>query len=267
MGHIGRACLFAARGKRRAAREELERAERLDRAYALEYRAILTASPFAPPPADELRSLRAEIAGWNAPGARADASTPLWLDPHAGLHPAIRTYILGLLDAALGETASALARSEELASFPSPPESRCFVQALSRCLVAHAARADGDHERSLAILEGPGMETSFYLAIWSPFFSLDLERFVRADLLERAGRHEEALVWYGTFSENALADLVYLAPSDVRRGEILERLGRAADAAWHYDRFLRLWRDCDEELKPVADDVSRRLVRLRDGES
>jgi tetratricopeptide (TPR) repeat protein len=263
LGHISRACFLAARGKRQAAAVDFEAAERMDRAYALEYRALVSASPFAPLSTEALDALRTEVLNWEATEDRADASSGMWVDPHAGLHPVIRIYILGILDAALGDAASVRRRAAELSAWASPVESRGVVSALSKCLLAHAARAEGDYAQALAILEGPGLETNFYLAIWSPFFSLDHERFVRADLLERVGRSEEALAWYSSFAESGFADLIYQAPSDVRRGEILERLGRKEAAAEHYARFVLLWRTCDPDLAPILEDVQGRLHRLQ----
>jgi hypothetical protein len=59
---------------------------------------------------------------------------------------------------------------------------------------------------------------------------------------------------------------IYLAPAHLREGEIYEKLGRPAQAADHYARFIELWKDCDPELRPTMEEARRRLARLRVGE-
>ena len=96
----------------------------------------------------------------------------------------------------------------------------------------------------------------------SLFFSQALERYTRAELLAAAGRDQEAILWFNTFATGSSRDLIYLAPSHLRRGEIYERLGDADRAAEHYERFIELWRDCDPELRPLVTYAAERLTLL-----
>jgi hypothetical protein len=86
---------------------------------------------------------------------------------------------------------------------------------------------------------------------------------VRAELLHELGRDDEALRWYSTFGENSVYDLVYLAPSIYRQGQIYDGRGEKALAAERYSRFLELWRNCDTEFRPLTSDASLRLAALR----
>jgi hypothetical protein len=97
----------------------------------------------------------------------------------------------------------------------------------------------------------------------SPYYSQGLERFAYASLLEASGRLEDAALWYGSFSASSIFDLVFLAPSHIRRGAIAERLGHPAEARRHYEAALKLWGDCDLELRPLTDSASARLAALR----
>jgi hypothetical protein len=97
----------------------------------------------------------------------------------------------------------------------------------------------------------------------SPYYSQGLERFIYASLLEAAGRLEDAAHWYGSFSASSIFDLVFLAPSHLRRGSIAERLGQPAESRRHYEAALVLWSGCDAELRPLADDARTRLAALR----
>lgn len=40
-------------------------------------------------------------------------------------------------------------------------------------------------------------------------------------------------------------------------------MGDRQKALEHYARFLRLWRDCDPELRPLVRSVERRMARLQ----
>lgn len=64
----------------------------------------------------------------------------------------------------------------------------------------------------------------------SPFFAGANERFLRAALLRRAGRGEEALAGYAGLTENSTREPVFLGPSLLRRAGILEALGRRGEA-------------------------------------
>ena len=41
-----------------------------------------------------------------------------------------------------------------------------------------------------------------------------------------------------------------------------EERGDSAKAAEYYDKFVELWKDADEELQPVVEDVRQRIARL-----
>ncbi len=57
-------------------------------------------------------------------------------------------------------------------------------------------------------------------------------------------------------------DLPFAAPGHLERARILERLGRGAEAAAEYRRFVELWQDCDPDLKPAVDSARAALGRL-----
>ena len=89
-----------------------------------------------------------------------------------------------------------------------------------------------------------------------------MNRFLRAELLHAAGRHAEALGWYESL-EGRWGD-PYLGISYLRRGEVYEELGDPARAVEFYNRFLKLWSDCDPELQPLVEEGRLRLKGLID---
>lgn len=70
--------------------------------------------------------------------------------------------------------------------------------------------------------------------------------------------------WYASFESLSTYDLIFVAPSHLRRAEIYDRLGDDSRAAEHYARFVDLWRHADPDLRPMVDSAKQRLSRLRD---
>jgi hypothetical protein len=53
-----------------------------------------------------------------------------------------------------------------------------------------------------------------------------------------------------------------IAPREYYLGRIAEERGHRAEAQEHYARFVRWWRDCDPELKPMWEDGRQRLASV-----
>jgi tetratricopeptide (TPR) repeat protein len=97
----------------------------------------------------------------------------------------------------------------------------------------------------------------------SPFYSQGLERYLYAEvLLESQGRLEDALRWYGSFASNSIFDFVFLAPSHVHRGRILERMGSRQQAAEHYRAALDLYKESDPEFRQLVREAGEGLARV-----
>lgn len=103
----------------------------------------------------------------------------------------------------------------------------------------------------------------FGLAVTSSNTDRSMPRWLRAEALFQLGRYEEALGWYGSFTEHGAHDLIFLPGVLYRRGEALERLGRLPEARAEYTRLALLWRDADPEFQPLRDSVTQRLARWR----
>lgn len=106
------------------------------------------------------------------------------------------------------------------------------------------------------------MEVWYDLPSGSPFFAQILARFQRAELLANLGRYEEALNWYN-ITVYHLPDRILLAPACLRRAEIYETLGPKEEAIEHYRRFIRLWKDCDPEMRPTLKQAQASLTKLQ----
>ena len=98
----------------------------IDPATSLEYRALLTLSPFLPSVLrTELEGLRDELEDWDAASVPITKGGPWMAHLHDGWHPVLRLYLLGLLNEALGDLVAARRYAEQLedTALPEGPES------------------------------------------------------------------------------------------------------------------------------------------------
>lgn len=234
LGHRMLARVALARGSWDAARAQLDSVERWEPTSALELRSLFASLPFVAVPRGELAAIRDRVRDWHAgPGAPHERAHT---DAHLGLHPLVRFHRLGLLETRLGGTEAALAAADSLERLGGARgdsleardggTSRSAARALAASVRAHVAAARGDSARALALLDQAG-----WPRVASRFEAEAADRFLRARLLEAAGREEEALAWYGTIAQRAAYELVYLAPARRRRAEILARKNRVGAVA------------------------------------
>lgn len=262
-GYLLRSHLELARGRWTAAKRDLDAARKLHPVIGLEYRALLSAAPFLKVPAAELRKIDADLQQLPLETASKSGEPGTWLNPHQGLHRQLRVYLLGLISARLGSPDATLAAAGKLEKMGDLQESGHLVTDLALSLRAMAARHEDRVEEALHLLEQARMEARFDQAMLSPFYSQAFERFARGELLTDLDRHREAIPWFGSFAENSLYDLIFLAPSHRKRGAIHERLGEPEKAIEHYSRFLELWHDCDPELRDLFRRTEARMARLK----
>jgi serine/threonine-protein kinase len=204
--HILIAHLALADGRPEAAAAALREAEGLDRTWGLEMRALFAALPFATVSEADVRAVRDALAAWDP--AAVEPSLFVVFAMHNDLHPAIRAWLLGLLELRLGELASAAERLEELAELETAGGP--LVRHLAVELDAAIAWARGRPDEALARLERTPVQLWFQLTVASPFFTLASQRFLRARLLHAVGRRAEAAGWYRSIAERSPYELVYV---------------------------------------------------------
>jgi tetratricopeptide (TPR) repeat protein len=203
--HILLAHLAAVQGRGDDARAELARAESLDPAWGLEMRGWFAALPLLETPDDERRRVRARLEQWDA--AAVPPSSFVLFAMHNHLHPAIRLWLLGLLDLRLGGSAAALRRAGELHQLP--PDDDGLIRGMEAELRAGVARAEGRPEEGLALLAASQPSLWFQLTVASPFFTLASRRWLTAELLREVGREKEAAGWLASMAERSPYELVF----------------------------------------------------------
>jgi tetratricopeptide (TPR) repeat protein len=214
--HIIVAHLVLAQGRTETAWEELRVAETLDAAWGLEMRGLFATLPFLTLTEAELRKVREALAEWDP--TEVTPSVFLIFAMHNDLHPAIRTYLLGLLDLRLGDITSAWAQSRALAEMGAPQGG--LAESFGLELQAAIARAEGRPHDALTLLEQSRPQLWFQLTVASPFFSLASQRYLHAELLRETGRLEDASGWYASIAERSPYELIYAAPARRRLSEI-----------------------------------------------
>ncbi len=261
-GHIVMGYLEAARGRWQAAKSELDAAEDLNPALALEYRALLATAPFLSVPHEELSAIRREIEEWDAESIAPSDNPAPWLRVHDDAHPYLRVYLLGLLSARMENYEAALQQALELDQVEGPSHITRLMRDLSHGLRARIALGEGRLEEALAEFQQAELRSPPSYALYSPIYKEQRERYLRAEILHELGRDEEALGWTSSFGGSWHIDMTYSAPLCLRRAEYYEESGQPEMAAEQYSKFVNFWKDCDESLRPQVDKVRAKLVAL-----
>ena len=264
-GHEMQAWTALAEGRWRAALAQVDTARGFEPSSAATTEALLWISPFVPNTALRQAGRRAEL-------ARLARSVPdtvprtldFWFDFDRTREPVLRTYLAAILRAELDASSAPPAWRPRAVT---PPDSLRHVrELLERSLAGWRAAVAGDTLAAVTALQGEWEGTEAVEGALSVFLARPWDRLLLGDLLARTGRYEAALHWYGGLGTVSLADAAYLAPAARRRAQLLERLGRRAEAAREYRRVVELWKDADPEFQPMVSAARERIVELaKDG--
>jgi tetratricopeptide (TPR) repeat protein len=260
------AWLELARGRWAAADTAFERAMRMEGASAVEFeRAIGATLPFLQVPRVDLARIRSEIERTNPIVTPMDAATGL----ATTLRPHLRLYLLSLLSTRLGDDQTAVQYANELAALAAPAGAAAVVHGLAQTARADVALRNGRPAEALALLEQVPGDVPLELVFQKAFatvreYGLEHTRYLRAEALFAQKRWDDALRWYRTSFQGSPAELVYLAPSHLRRAQIFEATGERDRAATHYRRVVRLWSDADPALRATVEQANARLAALRE---
>jgi serine/threonine-protein kinase len=247
-------------GRWRAAKAQLDSLQAIDYSTGIEHRAYFALTRFLAVPRSELEAMRDAVLRWDATAPGSPDTTGL-VKLHAKLHPYLRLYLLGLLNARMGDAAAALSYATELQGQSLRSHAPTFVADLGRVVRMEVAWVAGRLEEALSTLEGAGFWTRLDLPPDnSPFLERSYERFARAELLYQLGRREEAARWYQPMVDG----FVYAGgPSALRLAQLHDRWAKPQQANGYYARFVRWWQDCDPELRPLVDEARRRFSEPR----
>jgi tetratricopeptide (TPR) repeat protein len=249
-------------GRWAVARRTLGAAAPILPAVAMEYQGLFATLPVLPYDESELERVRSRLAGWDAAAVPPGSHPYPAFDLHRDIHAVLRLYFLGALSARLGDP-SALDYARELEAISGSPDAEALARDLAHGVRARSLWREGDARAALQALDQARCRPrQIMVVLQSPFYSRTSERWLRAELLREIGRLEEAARWYRSISQASVYDLIYLAPSQLRLGQIYHELGDLHRAAGHYRQFTALWAECDPELRPLVAEAGGRLARL-----
>jgi tetratricopeptide (TPR) repeat protein len=235
-----------ARGLPDSATGWLRSPEACDSAASLQLLAVYQSLPFVFTDRPTVRELLGVLL------AGRPASNVSWQEA------AVPIYGIGLIALAAGDSALAGREASTLDSMGDSTGDRALAWSLTQSLRGRIALHRGEVSRALGFLERARWEQ----VPVPPVVEVD-DRYLRAELLARLGRDEEAAGWYGSIAERASHELVYLAPAQFRLAQIHDRQGDDAKALAYYQRFLQLWREAEPGLHPFIVESRRRVNELQ----
>lgn len=263
LGHTWLGYLELIRGKLKNAEGQLAAAGAQDPTWRLVFGGILPVAPFLSASREQAEKVHQQLLAWRADAVPASKNPGNYFTVHDDLYQQIRFYLLGLISARIRDSATAFQYLKALDKWTDDPDIGTLTQDMQLSIQAQIALSKGRFETALANLEEMQLQRWYNFAFSSPFYSQAFDRYQRAELLKHTGRIEEAMVWYNSFEENSVYDLIYLPPSHFHRAEIYEALGQPQQAIEHYAAFLEFWRDCDPELRPMVEKAQSRLRELQ----
>jgi tetratricopeptide (TPR) repeat protein len=261
-GHNWLAHVEASRGRIARSREEMAAVERLDPAQALEYGTMLALLPWMETGEAELRARRKTLEDLDPASIPPSGHPAVFFRATNDIHAQIRSYLLGLLCARLGDADAAGRHAAELPMIAAPRAAGTLLEDLGLSIQSEIRRAAGRADEALALLQRTRRQTWYEPMIATYFWSETYERFMMAELLREQGRDEEALDWYANLAASSPLEIVYRPLLHLRQAWILEDLGRLDAAADHLRQFIAMWSDCDPVLAPMVEVARRRLEAM-----
>ncbi len=262
VGYAWLAHMRLAKGQYAMAQAELDRMAALDSVAALEYRALLTAFPFMPNDEAELRRLRARLEALDPDAVTPSGNPSVFYSAHDDVHPVLREYLLGIVNARLGAFDRAGWHADTLQGMPRPPGSGTMLSDFAASVRAQILRAQGHPQEALAALEDIEREIWYNVALASTFWAQTLERFLLAEMLYELRRYEEAIPWYANIAQVAPFEVAHRSLAYLRLGMIYETQGDPERAAEYFGKFVELWNDADPGLQDHVEAARRALATV-----
>ncbi len=227
-----------------AAQRELARAELWEEDWPRQLTALYLLHPLVNAPRDRLLQEIQRLRAWRPEDH--EPSTSFFFGAHALVRPELRLYLLGLLNAAVGDTAQAEAFRRQLASTPPnevrEPDVAALASALAQSVRAHIARARGQDSIALHLLLQAGADINAppEFLVLSPFYARAYDRFTIASLSHKLGQPQEAIRWYQSLLDSY--DFVYAAAAHEQLAHVYAQLGDRAREQYHGSEFARITR-------------------------
>ncbi len=168
-------------------------------------------------------------------------------------------YLRGLLAIRAGDSADLELQIAALQKIVLP-DGGSTLSDLVLLLRARAAETAGKDDEALALLDKLELRIPYRFTAGVTYLA---PAALRARILARQGKREEALRLQGLFNFYELTDPVLLPIRTLERARLLDGLGRGAQAAEAYALFASFYRDCEPAERPMADEALTRWRALQ----
>ncbi len=241
-----------ARGRWEEATRRLAELARIAPGTGLEYQAIMATIPFAPATEGELEEIADRLERLDPSSIPPSGNPSVVYSSHDELHPLIREYQLGLLNARLGRREQALRHAAAAGAIELESTSGSLPEDLAHSVRAAVHYEAGRLEEALAELEMARTNAWYGQTMVSPLFARVAERWLRAEILYELGRYDEAEDWYTTIGEISPSGLPYKSVAQLRLASIAEMRGDTEAAAEYRARFEMLWATADPDVRALV---------------
>jgi tetratricopeptide (TPR) repeat protein len=163
--------------------------------------------------------------------------------------------LIGELMALSGRHDEALRYAQRLSEQSAPLTSGTLVSDGVKHIRALVALDRGDEVAAMDLLENMQYNVNYLFVNHWGFYLREDARYRFAELLDRAGRQEDALRWFESVAEDGF---LLVGPAFGRAAEILDRLGRTDEAIASYEEFLRIWANADPRFQPWLQEAAQR---------
>lgn len=221
---------------------------------------MLSALAFLPLPEDERRRLAGAVTNWRADTLFTSNRAMRRIKNYVSDHEDIELFDLyaeGVASWRTGDAPRAHTLAETLLDRGAVSQENKLGLMLGYTLEAFLSMEDA--ETALGLLD----QANVWLGLpggGNSWYQNRHGRFLRAELLLRLGDYEEALRWYESLEGYTVSTSIMLGPRTYRMAQCLDALGRSAEAAEAYARFIELWEEADPALQVMVDDARQRLA-------
>lgn len=246
-GRVLQALLLAGRGSFEAANEALDLAGADLPQLAWTARSAMAIAPVDSVPTLDRRALLDAV----PPFPPELSQIPVQPSVQGAFSADIGRYLKGLLLADLGRVDDADAVARAIAEGPYPQ-----LRGEAQAIRAWAAFRSGAVARAARIVhqDRPPLSRA------ETYFGLG--PYMYGEILREAGYPKDALEWYACTEMDLGLDTYYRVLSFLRRGQVLETLGKPDEAAAMYRRFLGRWDDPDPAAVAPEREARRALRHL-----
>lgn len=155
---------------------------------------------------------RAALEQWSARLSAPDAPRD-WLHPHRGMEPHVRAYSIGLLSAALGDTARVAQEAAAIAKLPPIAGDTALGMVMAAALRGEVALARDDFPAAIALTANA---EGLLPPLWrehSPFTARIHARYRRAFAQQRSWQNEGARIAFVAFFSPTVPEVVIYRPA------------------------------------------------------